>query len=478
MELIKVYEHKKVQINGEIKNILKIVYITYAEINNEIAILHNPQNKKVKKMSRLLNDLIEEDYVFEELNEKLIRFGDDSLTKDEVIKKAQSTLLNMHYEIHEENGIILSLKEIFDDLIKKEYDRSVVPSLGKQLNSLIKNIDKNGSIKLGANIINQLLGKTNSLELQEEKDNKNIVDYDIKGMYCKLKEIVFGQDQQLKVFLANMIKNISLSYSKLDVEVIKRLKSNLLLIGPTGTGKTLMIESLANILGVPYIICDAKRYTSNGYVGEDIESILVDLYRKCGEDKNVFEHGIIFIDEFDKLCEIKDERSHINTTDVQESILKFLDGTIINKTIRKGITEEHLELDTSKMTFVLSGAFTNMFDSVTVITENTLENHGVLKELVGRLCTPIVLNKPSKENLKNSLINGKYSYLKLFNSYLETLNISYEITEEFIDFIVDLAFEMNLGYRGLEKAISCYIDEYLYDLLSGDKRQLIYTIKK
>lgn len=477
MQLVKVYEHKKIKVNEEVKNILKIEYVTYANIKDEIAILDNPRDKQVKKISRSIADIENEDFIYDEVNAKFITFGDDSLTDTEVLEKAKNLLLGTYYEIYEDNGIIC-MQEIFYDKIKEQYNRSTVPSVSNQIDLLFKNMNKSGTIVLNADITKQLLGKTNSLELQDSNINKNIADYDIKRMYSKLKEIIFGQDKQLKVFLANIIKNISLSYSKLDVEMIKRLKSNILLIGPTGTGKTLMVESLANILDVPYIICDAKRYTSNGYAGEDVESILIDLYRRCNEDMNKFEHGIIFIDEFDKLCEVKDERNHVNTTDVQESILKLLDGTLVNKTIRRGISEEHLSFNTSKVTFVLSGAFTKMFETEQKISEETLKKHGMLSELAGRIGSTIVLNKPSKEDLKNSLINGKYSYLKLFNTYLEMLNIDYEISNEFIDFVVDLAFEMNLGYRGLEKAISAYTDEYLYDLISGDVKKLVYQFKK
>lgn len=474
MDLVKVYEHKKIKINDEVKHMLKISYITYADIKNEFAILNDPKDKRVKKISRIMADLENEDYIYDEVNVKLVKFGDDSLTDEEVVEKAKDLLLNMYYEIYEENGILLCLKEVFDDKQKEEYERSVVPSLGEQIGLLMNNMEQSGTLFLSADITNQLLKKTNSLELQDVNNSKSIIDYDIKGMYALLKKIIFGQDKQLKIFLANIIKNISLSYSELDVEKVKRLKSNILLIGPTGTGKTLMVESLANILDIPYIICDAKRYTSNGYVGEDIETILLDLYRKCNEDMEKFEHGIIFIDEFDKLCEVKDERNHVTTTDIQESILKLLDGTVVNKTIRKGLSEQHLSFDTSKITFVLSGAFTKMFDNEKEISEETLKKYGMLSELAGRIGSKIILNKPSKDNLKESLINGKYSYLNLFNDYLEMLHIDYEIDDEFIDYIVDLAFKMNLGYRGLEKAISDYVDDYLYDLMSGDSKKLVY----
>ena len=478
MELVMVYEHKRIEIKNEIKDMLKIAYVTYAEIKDDIAILDDPKGKRVKKISKMIDDIKNEDYIYQEANTKLIKFGDDSLSKNEILEKARNILINMYYEIIEKDGSLLYLNNIFDDKIKEEYERNVVPSLGDQLLSIIESKKRSDSFVLNNKMMNQILKKTTSLELQDSNTNKSIMDYDIKSMYSKLKEIIFGQDEQLKILLANIIKNISLSYSEFDIEEIKTLKSNILLIGPTGTGKTLMIESIAKMLDVPYIICDAKRYTSNGYKGEDIESILVDLYNRCGEIIENFNHGIIFIDEIDKLCNINDEESHVNTTDVQECILKFLDGTIINKTIRKGLTEESIPFDTSRIIFVLSGAFTEMLENEQKIDENILKKYGMISELSGRLELPIILKQPNKEDLKNSLLNGKYSYLKLFNAYLEMINVEYEISDEFVDYIVDLAIKINEGYRGLKKAIGYCVNEHLYDLISGDTKKFVYKIKK
>lgn len=475
MELVKVYEHKRVKINDEVKNLLKIVYVTYAHIDDNFAILENPKDKRVKKISKVISDIENEDFLYDEVNVKLIKFGEE-LDEAEVLEKAKKLYLGMYYEVYLINGVFSCIKEVFDENIKNTYEHNVVPSLNSKLMEQFENPNNSQAIFLDENMVSQLLGKTNSLELQDENNYKGIKDYDIKGLYKSLKEIVFGQDKQLKTFLANIIKNISLSYSELDSNIIKILKNNILLIGPTGTGKTLMVESLANILDVPYIICDAKRYTSNGYVGEDIESILINLCKKYDKDKA--EHGIVFIDEIDKICEIKDERSHVTTTDVQETLLKLLDGTVITKTIRNGFSEEQFSFDTSKMTFVFSGAFTSIFKKEKEISEKALENYGMKHELARRLRTKIVLNKPTKEDLKNSLINGKYSYLKLFNYYLEMLNIDYEVDGEFIDYIVDRASEMDSGYSGLGIAISDYVDEYLYDLIGGDIRKLVYKVKK
>lgn len=471
MELVKVYEHKRVKINDEIKDLLKIVYVTYADIEGSYAMLENPMGKCVKKISE--SEIEESDFLYTEVDTKLIT--SEELNDDKILEEAKKKLLGKYYEVLLNSDTFPCLEEVVDDHIKDTYEHNVVPSLSASLTEKFENM-KNNSIFLDANITAQLLGKTNSLELQDENKYKGIKDYDIKGLYSKLKEIVFGQDNQLKMLLANIIKNISLSYSNLDSNVVKILKNNILLIGPLGTGKTLMIESIANILDIPYIICDAKRYTSNGYVGEDIESILLNLCNKY--DKEKAEHGIVFIDEIDKICEKKDERSHVTTTDIQETLLKLLDGTLINKTIRNGFSEEQFSFDTSRMTFVFAGAFTSIFESKQDITLDVLESYGMRSELARRIRTKIVLNKPTKENLKNSLINGKYSYLKLFNDYLEMLNIDYEINDDFIDYIVDKAFLMDFGYSGLGIAISDYIDEYLYDLIGGDVRKLVYKAKK
>jgi len=478
MELITVYEHKRVRINNETKDLLKIVQVTYAEIKDDYAILNVPKGKKVKKFPKLVSDIEDEDYVYNKINTKMIQFVDNNLNEDEILEKVQHLLLNVYYEIYEDNGTILCTKKIFDKNIKADYDRYLIPSLNKKMEVVFQNKGKNGSIYLTPDIKKQILERKNSFKLKNETGNKNISDYDIKGMYSQLKEIIFGQDKQLRTLLAHIIKNTSLSYLDCDVEMIKTLRSNILLMGPTGTGKTLIIENVAKMLQMPYVIIDAKRYTSNGYVGEDVESILINLYYQFGGNMEKVNHAIVFIDEFDKLCEIKDERSHITTTDVQESLLKWLDGTVIHKTVRLGTTENPLVFDTSKMTFVLAGAFTKIFEQETTITLETLKRYGMLSEIAGRIGPIVTLNKPSKNDFRDALLHGKYSYLNLFNTYLKMIHIDSEVKEEFIDMIVDQAFENNSGYRGLKQAIIEYTNESLFDLMSGDIQKLVYQKKQ
>lgn len=157
MELVQVYEHKKVKINDEIKDMLKISYVTYIEVNDDISTLNHPKDKRVKKLSKDMNAIKNEDYIFEIVNTKLIRCGDESLTKEELLEKAKNILLGMYYEIHSQDGIILFIQEVFDENIQEMYNRSVVPSLNKQFDALINNMGSFESIRLDANIMSQIL---------------------------------------------------------------------------------------------------------------------------------------------------------------------------------------------------------------------------------------------------------------------------------------------------------------------------------
>ena len=157
MELVQVYEHKKVKINDEIKDMLKISYVTYIEVNDDISTLNHPKDKRVKKLFKDMNAIKNEDYIFEIVNTKLIRCGDESLTKEELLEKAKNILLGMYYEIHSQDGIILFIQEVFDENIQEMYNRSVVPSLNKQFDALINNMGSFESIRLAANIMSQIL---------------------------------------------------------------------------------------------------------------------------------------------------------------------------------------------------------------------------------------------------------------------------------------------------------------------------------
>lgn len=472
-QLIRILSYKKVKTDN-IYNIVKSEEIVFAEINENDGrafVLGGKYNGKY--LEKFDKDYQNFDFTYDIINTKLIELERHIQSDDELIKEATALYGEHHFYVDEVEDSV-GLRVCTDKSVIEAFKRFQNPSVANELGALIEGMKNNGleGFTISPELTSKLLGKTNSLEQQDTNQYKSILDYDIKGKYQKLKEIVVGQDKQLKILLANLIKNMSISYSNLTDQEVKNLKSKILLIGGTGTGKTLMIENIAKMLDVPFIIADAKRYTSNGYIGEDVENMLVDLYRTSDNNPEKFKHGIIFIDEVDKLCNIKDEKSHVATTDVQESLLKIIEGTKLTKTIQKGFSTETLVLDTSRITFVLAGAFNDLSNDNNYDNDETLIKAGMIPELVGRLNTKVITNKPTKEQLKEALLNSKYSYLNLLKEYFEIYGIEVEITESFINEIVDRAYELDQGYRSLAKIINIIVDEQLFDIYAGDKKKL------
>lgn len=472
-QIIRILSYKKVK-TDKVYDIVKAEDIVFAEVNESDGrafILSGKYNGKY--IERFDKDYQNFDYTYDIINTKLIEFERNIQNEEELLKEAISLYSGHHFYV-DEVGETLGLRVCIDKTIIEAFKQFQNPSIANELGALIEDMKNSGSegFTIPPELTSKLLGKTDTLEQQDVNQYKSILEYDIKGKYKKLKEIVVGQDKQLKILLANLIKNMSLSYSTLNDQEVKNLKSKILLIGGTGTGKTLMIENIAEMLEVPFIIADAKRYTSNGYIGEDVENMLVDLYRASNNNPEKFKHGIIFIDEVDKLCNVKDEKSHVATTDVQEALLKIIEGSKITKIIQKGFSTETLVLDTSRITFVLAGAFNDLSNEENYDNDETLIKAGMIPELVGRLNTKVITNKPTKEQLKEALLNSKYSYLNLLKEYFEIYGIEVEISESFIDEIVTRAYDLDQGYRSLAKIINIIVDEQLFDIYAGDIKKL------
>lgn len=473
-KLIRIFSQKRVKTN-KIYQVLKTVEVAFATIDettNQAKIIGGKY--KDKTINLLDVNCENEDFVYDIINENLLLIGKSFRNEIELLDSAKETYENQYYYIDKLEDRI-GIRECRDEAVINNFEIGVNPSVEASLSTLFETMKINGEngFTIPADLTQKMLGKTDSLEEQDtNKYKKKFSDYDINSKYEELKQIIIGQDSQLKILLANLIKNVSLSYSELDIQKIRNLKSKILIIGGTGTGKTLMVENIASMLNVPYVIEDAKRYTSNGYIGEDVENMLMDLYHVCGENMEKFEHGIIFIDEVDKLCNVKDERSHVATTDVQEALLKLLDGSIITKTINRGIRSENITFDTSKITFVLAGAFDRLSNDENFDNDKILLEAGMIPELVARLNTKIVTKKPTKEELRTALIDSKYGYLKLLEEYFNLYGIEIAVTEEFIDSVIEEAFELDQGYRSLTKIINNKVNDLLFDILSGKNNKL------
>lgn len=360
------------------------------------------------------------------------------------------------------------LKETDDERIVKEFNRSLNPSVGDELLSLIGK-SQDGSLALTPALINKMFGEDNNLPSvnQDKKDDSiNIKDYKISEKLEQLKKKIIGLDDELKVLLSNINKNISLSHTNLPNDKIKELKTCTLILGPRGTGKTFMIESMADLFGVPSTIEDSTRYTPAGIKGADIEDILMNLYLNSGEKKEVFEHGIVFLDEIDKICRITGLEEYDLMKKTQEGLLTILRGTVIHKKVRNGFIEEPITLDTSKLTFVLAGAFEEIIDKEN-ITKDDLIEYGMIPQLADRIHLFIKTKNPTKEELKRALVEGEFSYLKLFEEYLSLFNIPLKYDEDFIDYIVDEAYNSGKGYRALSTALTKHLNDILFDLYDG-----------
>ena len=314
-----------------------------------------------------------------------------------------------------------------------------------------------------------------------------------------LDQYVIGQDEAkkyLSVAVYNHYKRLNQRKDD-DVEIEK---SNIIMVGQTGTGKTLLAKTIAKFLNVPFAIVDATVFTEAGYVGEDVESILSRLLQVCNYDVKAAEHGIIYIDEIDKVARKSDNPSitrDVSGEGVQQAMLKLLEGTDVlvpPQGGRKHPEAKMVKVDTSNILFICGGAFEGIDKLIATrlnqakigfkkgkekdkvdkenflkyISPADLKNYGLIPELIGRL--PVLVHLDPLDNLtlhsiltepKNALVK---QYLKIFKS--EGVELSF--TDEAMDYIVDKAMEFNLGARGLRSICEAIMTDAMFDIPSDD----------
>lgn len=464
---IKIYSHKKVRVDESDHDVLYLDDLAPAVHENNVykILVGKYEGKYIKELDKNFGS---SDFCCRPITlvERHL-LTDGNLENTEAINITNyKEKCKYEYYIVLKGGIRPVLKETDDKKIVEEFNRSLNPSAADELFSAI-NKSNGDSFVLNANLTSKLLNKENSLTMQDPNQYKTrISDFKISEKYEQLKKRIIGLDKELKILLANINKNISLSYTKLPSDKIKELKTGILILGPRGTGKTFMIESIADLFGVPSTIEDSTRYTPAAYKGSDIEDILMHLYTNSRERKEVFEHGIVFLDEIDKICKRTDQEDYALKEDTQNGLLTILRGTVIHKKVREGFSEQDITLDTSKLTFVLSGAFEEILDKEN-ITKDDLIEYGMIPQLADRIHLFIKTKNPSKEELRLALVDGEYSYLKLFAEYLNLFGISLEVDDDFIDYIVEEAFSLGTGYRALSTALTEYLNDILFDLYDG-----------
>ena len=322
-----------------------------------------------------------------------------------------------------------------------------------------------------------------------------------------LDDYVIGQDTAKRYMSVAVYNHYKRLLAKGKTEDVELDKSNIILVGPTGTGKTLMARTIAKLLHVPFSIVDATALTQAGYVGEDVESILSRLLQAADYDVAAAERGIIFIDEIDKIARKGDNPSitrDVSGEGVQQALLKILEGTVVNvppQGGRKHPDQKYIQVNTSNILFICGGAFdgiekkiaqrlntnaigygselTRRIDEKNImnyILPQDLRSFGLIPELIGRLPVLTYMEPLEREALRSILTEPKNSIIRQYETLMALDDIKLSFDDEVLDYIVDKALEYKLGARGLRSICEAIMMDVMFDMPATEDKECRITL--